>query len=519
MDSINFDENYYDVLCVDENSSDKDIKKAYYKLAKKSHPDANKNINSNDRFKRICDAYEILGNKEKKDMYDRVRSINEEKKENYFTDTTAFHKMLGMHDSSESMRAINIIIDVTIEEIYNCATKSVQIDKVHPCEMCDGQKIDIEKYLMFPKKYLCAKCIGRGFVNVIQVAHHTRIDIPMPCPQCNGEKIILRPEILCTECCGEGVEEFVEIFNYKLNHNTKNGSAIKLSRLGNQMKPCDTPGDVIITVNQLDHPQFRMSKNGKDLLMVEKMSLYDALGCNGYRTIEIKTISGNIMNIDIPQKLIIKPGQVKLIKGAGMRNTSMANGDLYIVFEVVFPDSLNNDKMTSIKSLLGKGTSTRFSKENLCLSQTESFLRKVRNFDKVEVCPRSFVRIQKENVIPRREEEKSLRKSENSNCSGKEKNVKPVEFAKRDRTNDRNYRWKGKMSEQSHVGENGGKKSSEIVKSDKIVSDMRSIDFDSLEYVKMSDIYSEFPTNKKISINEDVTDNEEQFVPRGCPVM
>jgi len=65
MDNINFDENYYDILEVDRNSSGKDIKKAYYELAKKFHPDVNKNI-SDDKFKRIGDAYEILGNKGKR---------------------------------------------------------------------------------------------------------------------------------------------------------------------------------------------------------------------------------------------------------------------------------------------------------------------------------------------------------------------------------------------------------------------------------------------------------------------
>ena len=349
MNDIDYNTDYYDILNINDGATQREIKKAYYYLAKKFHPDS-KNNNLSDtsnaeEFKKIGDAYNILGNEEKKKQYDNVRNNI-----NMFSENSPFgfsgDHIFNFPENIHTQRAsspISIILDVTIEDIYNCVVKDINIKRKIFCSECNGEKINMNVYLQSPEKYNCAKCLGRGMIKLVKFTHHTRIEIPTICPQCNGKKILLRPEIICKKCNGKGINIRNKNIKYKLSHTILHKSKIIIKGKGNQINPEYNPGDVIVIINQIDHMQFRRSKNGKDLLTVEKISLYFSLGCYKNRILEINTISNDILKIKIPDNVIIKPRTIKKIKNMGFNG-----GCLYIIFEVKFPDSIPFNKLKYI---------------------------------------------------------------------------------------------------------------------------------------------------------------------------
>lgn len=348
---IDYDIDYYNILHVSSDASNKDIKKSYYKLAQKLHPDKNSGIDDSE-FKKINDAYEVLGDKEKRAMYDSVRNMRSGT--NMFSDIGGIgihtHMPQGMKPMGRTIkrpRPLQVIVDITIEDIYNCVKKYIPINKIIPCVTCEGSKIDKVKYMESSHDYICAKCRGSGVINMTHIVHHARIDIPMECPQCKGERIMVQPEIQCSDCLGKGIKRINDTFEQEITPQLKHGIGIKVNNFGHQLSLDTAPGSLILIINQLEHPQFRRSQNGNDLLMIQKISLYYALGCNKREPLIIKTLSNQLLEINIPQEIIIKPGDVKEILNEGINN-----GNLYIVFDVIFPDAIDEQQKSLLKKAL-----------------------------------------------------------------------------------------------------------------------------------------------------------------------
>ena len=336
--NIDYNTDYYNVLNVNHDASDRDIKKSYYKLAQKLHPD--KNPNGDDvEFKKINDAYEILGDKEKRAIYDNMREMNINTS-NIFSDIDDIGVHTSMHNinshifmsrgftplgsTTKKPKPLQIILDITIEDIYECKKKSVSFTKIVPCQTCEGLRIDKLKYMESKHDYSCSKCRGTGVINISQVVHHARIAIPIECPQCNGERIMVRPEIQCSDCLGKGIKHVSDTIEYQLSSQVKHGMVIRVDNFGHQLNLNTTPGPLLLFINQVEHSQFRRSQNGVDLLMIQKISLYYALGCSKRDAIIIKTISNKIIKINIPQEIIIKPGDVKEVPNEARNRRSVA---------------------------------------------------------------------------------------------------------------------------------------------------------------------------------------------------
>ena len=446
---------YYKILNVSRTSDNKEINKAYKKLAKKEHPDiTGKPATQN--FIDIQNAYNILSNKKKRKKYDleiKVAMSDSMFRDNsldYLFGDSFFKSETGISDCVTDFRDQNlaydpqnklkssgsdrikdcnfeskikdnklkfknstesedqnqkVILDVSIKEIYNNKKIFLNFNKQVICIDCNGKKISMYKYEKLRRigyNFMCSKCKGLGSINIIHRYNHAQLEIPIECVQCEGNGYILRPEIICDTCYGLGMMNIsgnikLDLSKYLFINGSKYSNLVK---------------GITIYINEIsveDH-NFKRSINGKDLLYIYKISLYSALGCENSRSLTIKTLSENsdadfdsksrdksdtaaqrrfekseakeaksmsksfssktfesddsslkddkssflsessfkYIIINIPDELIIKPYQVKKIMGKGMplpfKKNSIKYGDLYILFNIIFPDKIDIKK-------------------------------------------------------------------------------------------------------------------------------------------------------------------------------
>ena len=185
----------YSVLGVHRDASEKEIKKAYRKLAMKYHPDKNKSPEAEDRFKNISAAYEILSDKDKRNNYDRFGEggveMNMEGHNPFdlFSNIFENDSMFGFHrrqTQAKPNKSKNRVVrlDVTLRELYNCETKQITIHKKRKCVLCKGRGGLYESSIL-----RCDQCNGKG--NYMKVVHL-------------GPGIIQQALQHCRKCSGSG---------------------------------------------------------------------------------------------------------------------------------------------------------------------------------------------------------------------------------------------------------------------------------------------------------------------------
>jgi len=353
---------FYEILNVSETSTNEEIDKAYKNLASKMHPDISGSQYASEKFIAVQRAYNILGNTKKRKKYDAENGIfNSKSKSLKNSDSYSFENSdsYSFENSDSCMypldsrnlgnykpENINVTMDVSFEDIYNGVVKNIKFNKKVICAECGGRKIDVKKCKQLTRKgrnFTCGKCKGSGNIDIIHMSGHARLAIPVICDRCGGDKIILRPEIICTICCGLGLIDASDTIRIDMSSDIlrkksfyfTHESTLTIYRIGNQTIPRnDKIGSVIVHINELRNYKFIRSLCGRDLLFVHKISLYEALGCKKSRTVYIKNIPSNLI-ISIPDEKIIKPGQIKKIIGKG------PFGDIYVLFDIYFPDKIN----------------------------------------------------------------------------------------------------------------------------------------------------------------------------------
>ncbi len=332
---------YYKILQLPNTSTIKQIKKKYRKLVKKYHPDSkNKNSKFSEDFLLIQKAYSILSNNESRKKYDDdlVNDFDFLEKKSNSNFINVNNLFINDSDSeseySESKYSDNleIKIDTTLEDLYNEKTKLLNYKRFIICNKCKGMKIDIEKAYTFDYKYNCKECNGRGKINLVNNIGYGNLDIPIKCYDCEGLGFNYNEEIQCKKCIGMGRIYEENILKYKLSNKYMNNFLILIKNEGNIEKINNPRSNLKIIINELEHKFFKRSICGNDLLFIYRISLDFALAKINNRYIKIKELSNKILKLEIPDKEIIYPNSIKILKGKGMNK----NGNLIIIFEVEF---------------------------------------------------------------------------------------------------------------------------------------------------------------------------------------
>jgi molecular chaperone DnaJ len=350
----------YDILGVQSNASQDEIKKAYKKLAFQYHPDKNPNNPEADaRFKEISNAYSVLGDEAQKDRYDRLGddNFNESGGGNDRTNVDIheiFRSMFeghhgggdpfaehffggfGRHRHQQNNKCGNIhkVMNVNLEDVYNGINKNLTFKVTYFCKKCYKT---------------CDICKGSGIIQqMIQMGPFTNI-VSHPCHNCQGLGVLNMNNKNCQDCHGTGKYENENACNLSIPKGFEDGIRTVFNKLGEQPKKNNQEaGDLILELRINEHPHFTRKAN----------DLYYKLNITLTESILGKDISipyfDDTIKININQFGVINPNKQYIIKNRGLPiiNTDK-KGNLFLEFTIIYP-KVEKDEMNNLASVFSK---------------------------------------------------------------------------------------------------------------------------------------------------------------------
>lgn len=339
---------YYEVLGVQKGASKDEIKKGYRKLAVQYHPDKNPgNKEAEDKFKEATEAYEVLSDDQKRQIYDQYGFAGLEGMENdgggysraYADFGDLFGDLGGMFEnlfggggrSRQSPNgprqgsSLRYDLEISFEEAVYGTEKTIQFQHTEPCESCKGTG-----GADGARKKTCTTCGGSG-----QVRRSTGFfAIAQTCPTCRGEGTVI--DNPCKTCGGSGVQQKRKKINIKIPAGVDNGKRITIPGQGDAGHNGGPAGDLVVVLHVARHAYFE--RDGNDLYCAIRISVSQAvLGTDLYVT----TLDGKKIKMKIPAGT--QHGKMLRIKDEGVPVTGTKRvGDMYIKVLIDVPTKLGS---------------------------------------------------------------------------------------------------------------------------------------------------------------------------------
>lgn len=384
------DTKLYDTLGVSKTATDSEIRKAYRKLALENHPDKNPGKNTEEKFKEISKAYDVLKDPEKRKQYDTfgLEAVNQSGPDmgspfDMFNDIFGgmggmggFPGMPGHSRTRRFKRGKDRVeqIELSLEDFYNCKPLNIKLRKQTVCDSCRGTGAqnpdDIQK---------CDTCDGSGVILKIQTLGPGLItQSQTQCNKCNGKGKRNIKNSKCDMCVGKGIINEKKAVKIELKPGMRSGEKVKFTGEANQSPDLDEYGDLIIIINCKSHPDF-IRKND-DLYVTKRIYLTEAL-CGT----KIKVVHLDGRELFIEYSGVIKPGQRFVVQDEGMPcNGNKEFGNLYITFEIDFPNVLGEEHKKYISKLIPNSNSVIEPSENSISVVMEPFDKDLLNTDDLE---------------------------------------------------------------------------------------------------------------------------------------
>ncbi len=340
---------YYEVLGLDRGASEKDLKSAFRRLAKKYHPDANPgDADAEKNFKEVNEAYEALKDPQKRAAYDQFghaafdgmgargpgggpgggfgpdfASSMSDIFDDLFGEFMGGRRPGGRRGGRERGADLRYNMTITLEEAYKGKTAQIRVPTSVTCEACDGNGA---KPGTSPTT--CPTCSGMGKVRATQGF----FTIERPCPNCQGRGEIIKDP--CGECGGAGRVTKERTLSVNIPAGVEDGTRIRLAGEGEAGLRGGATGDLYIFLSIEPHSIFQ--RDGSDIFCRVPISMTTAaLGGQ----IEVPTVEGSISRVKIPEAT--QTGKQFRLKGKGMPVLrSKLTGDMYIQVEVETPTNL-----------------------------------------------------------------------------------------------------------------------------------------------------------------------------------
>jgi molecular chaperone DnaJ len=351
---------YYEVLGVPKSASKDEIKKAFYKLAHKYHPDKNKGEDV--KFKEVNEAYQILSDDGKRAQYDQFGSAYQNGggygQNGFGFDFNGFQQNGfdmgdlgdifsdffsggGRAGPSRPTRGRDIATELIIsfEESVFGVEREVIFSKTAQCDTCHGSGAKPGT-----KKDTCTLCNGKGAIRENRQTILGTIATQRVCERCGGTGEI--PKVACEVCKGKGVLRKEETIKVSIPPGIQNGEMIRLVEKGEGLKN-GKPGDLYIKINVAPHKIF--SREGQNLRMNLDVKLTDALLGATYT---IQTIEGPL-SVKIPEG--VAPSEVLRVREKGVPNGRGKRGDLLITVKIKMPGRLTKKQEELIEGLKKEG--------------------------------------------------------------------------------------------------------------------------------------------------------------------
>jgi molecular chaperone DnaJ len=337
---------YYEVLGVSRDATADDIKRAYRKLARKYHPDANQgNSDAERRFKEINEANDVLSDPQKRSRYDQFGFAGDAPQQGAGGDFFGggfngdlfgdiFENLFGgaggrggNPNGSRRGSDLEMTMRVTLETAYRGETRDVDIPREENCSHCDGSGAEPGS-----KTTVCSACGGKGQVERGANTPFGRMVQVVPCAACGGKgKIIETP---CKECKGSKRVRKNRKLEVKIPPGVDTGTRLRISGEGEAGRNGGPPGDLFILLDVASDSRFQ--REGADLhAKVEVEIPQAALGAS----VSVLTFEG-AEKLDVPAGT--QPGSVLRIKNRGMpKLRGGGNGDLHVHVRVKVPKNLS----------------------------------------------------------------------------------------------------------------------------------------------------------------------------------
>jgi molecular chaperone DnaJ len=351
---------YYEVLGVNKDASEAEIKKAFRKLARKYHPDVNPgNKTAEHKFKEMNEAYEVLSDAKKRQQYDQFghaafgggygpeagpgpgfggfRPGTEYSGGGNFEGFgDIFGDLFGQRGRPRGPlkgEDTTYAVEVDLEDAIYGKTMQVDLRREVTCTTCGGSGAQPGT-----TRRTCPTCKGSGRIS----QGRGFMQIAQPCPTCRGEGTI-NPNP-CRTCGGRGIVSKSERINVKIPPGVDNGSKIRVAGMGGPGEQGGPPGDVYIITKVRPHPYFE--RRGDNLYSEAKITVKEAaLGDK----IEIPTVDG-MVSMTVPPG--VQTGQQLKLKGKGVPHLGGGGvGDHYVTLKVVTPTGLGEREKELLREL------------------------------------------------------------------------------------------------------------------------------------------------------------------------
>ena len=360
-------QDFYQVLGVPESASAAEIKKAYRKLAKQYHPDANpNNPQAAERFKSISEAHSVLSDPEKKAKYDQMRRLGafggygrpstgargrpgQQQPETEFDFGEfgsfglgdIFSSIFGRGRRAEAgggpqmAEPVEVTVSVPFRTAANGGKVPLTLAMNDVCPRCGGNGAEPGA-----KLDTCPECHGSGTISFGQGG----FAVNRPCPMCRGRGKV--PSKVCTMCDGSGEKRVQRQILVTVPPATDSGTRVRLKGQGPRTRAGGPASDVVINF-QVEPDRF-FSRDSLDILCEIPITLTQALmGA----TVQVRTIRGARVKLKIPAGT--QPGKKFRIKGQGLEKGGQT-GDQIVTVNVKLPEKLTPEQEAALKEFAGK---------------------------------------------------------------------------------------------------------------------------------------------------------------------
>lgn len=360
---------YYDILGVNKTASKEEIKKAFYKLAHKYHPD--KKEGDETKFKEVNEAYQVLSDESKRSKYDQYGSQFENmggfqgggrgfegfdfsnfaggfqngnaefdfgNLNDIFSDFFG-GGMGGGRTQTRRGRDISTEIQISFNDAVFGTNRKILITKTSNCLTCGGSGAKAGT-----KMETCKHCNGQGKIRETKRSILGTISSTKVCEQCLGSGET--PKEICADCKGKGVLRREEEISIVIPTGIRDGEMIRMTGMGEAISK-GAPGDLYIKVNVAPHPLFK--REGNDLVMSLNLKLSDALLGTEY---PIQTLDGEI-KVTIPESVTVN--EILRVKGKGVPTGKNKRGDILIKLNIKLPNKLSRKAREIVEELKKEG--------------------------------------------------------------------------------------------------------------------------------------------------------------------
>jgi len=351
---------YYEVLEVPKTASSEEIKKAYRKKAIQYHPDKNPDDKSaEEKFKEAAEAYEVLGNEEKRKKYDQFghAGMSSGQSSDFGEGMTMddifsqFGDIFGGHfgfggfsrGGGNSQQRVNrgtdlrVKVKLSLKEIATGVEKKIKVKKYVTCKYCKGTGAEDSKAYS-----TCSACRGTGYTTRTMNTILGAMQTTAVCSACGGEGKTITKK--CPHCNGEGIVRDDDVISLNIPAGVAEGMQLSISGKGNAARRGGINGDLLVVIEEEPHPELIRDQND---IIYNLLLSFPTAALGG--TVEIPTLDGKAK---IKIEAGTQSGKILRLRNKGLPSlNSYGTGDLLINIAVYVPESLTKEQKEALENM------------------------------------------------------------------------------------------------------------------------------------------------------------------------